>query len=225
MFTGLVEEVGKVVSVSESDAGRRFRIAAKLVLENLKLGASVAVSGACLTVVSIGADWFEVECTLQTLRATRLGAFKPASLVNLERALQLSGRLDGHLVAGHVDGVARVVSVRTEGFARLVTFSVASCLSCFFVEKGSVAVDGVSLTIASMEQLQVPNAPSFSFTVALIPHTMNITTVGDLKVGDEVNIESDLIGKYLLRLLEPAVSHNVNKAPLTAAFLAEHGYA
>lgn len=221
MFSGIIEELGTVGAVSETADGRRLRILAQTVTSELKLGDSVAVSGTCLTVVAAGAGWFDVEAVAQTLRATALGALKTGSRVNLERALKLSDRLGGHLVTGHVDGLATVRSIKTEGFSRLVTFEVDPALAGAFVEKGSVTVDGVSLTVAS---LSAPGGGRFAFTVALIPHTMKVTTLGALKAGDTVNTETDLIGKYVARLLAPGLATNVNKAGLTVGFLAEHGY-
>lgn len=224
MFTGIVEEVGKVVSVSDTAGGRRLKIGASTVTEGLKLGDSIAVNGACLTAVAFGSDWFDVEATRQTLRMTGLGSLSAGSRVNLERALKVSDRLGGHLVTGHVDGMARVASIKNEGFSRLVTFEVDATLAGYFVEKGSVAVDGISLTVAGLGESASGTGGSFTFTVALIPHTMEVTTAGELKAGDQVNIEADLIAKYVARWLEPNLAKNVNKAGLTLGFLTEHGY-
>jgi riboflavin synthase len=221
VFTGIVEEVGRVTAVADSSDGRRIKLAAKVVTGGLKLGDSIAVAGCCLTAVAFGSDWFEVEATHQTLRMTRLGALKTGSAVNLERALRLNDRLGGHLVTGHIDGLARVHSIKTEGFSRLITFEADAALAGLFVEKGSVAIDGISLTVAGLGPV---SSNRFTFTVALIPHTMEVTTVGELTAGSEVNIEADLVAKYVARWLEPSIAGNVNKAGITAGFLAEHGY-
>lgn len=222
MFSGIVEEIGKVLSVSDSGEGRRIKVVAQLVCEGLKLGDSIAVNGACMTVCEFGRNWFFFEATHESLRRTDLGGLKTGDEVNLERALRFSDRLGGHLVSGHVDALARVHSIKQEGFSRLIEFRVERKLAPCFVEKGSVTVDGVSLTVAYIKD--EPAAPDFLFAVALIPHTLSVTTIGQLKVGDQVNIEADLVGKYVARWMEQAVSANINKGGLTASFLTEHGY-
>jgi riboflavin synthase len=225
MFSGIVEETGKILAVADTSEGRRLKIAATTVTSDLELGDSVSVSGTCLTVTERGGEWFQVEATLHTLRVTKLGSLKGGDRVNLERAVRLSDRLGGHLVSGHVDGLGQVRNIETDGFSRLVSFAVDAALAGFFVEKGSVTIDGVSLTVAKFEQPAAGVSPGdFLFTVALIPHTMSVTTLGSLKVGDTVNVEVDLIAKYVARLLEPVCGEKVNKAGITLSFLAEHGY-
>lgn len=225
MFSGIVEETGKILAISDTPDGRRLEIAAATVASDLKLGDSVAVSGTCLTVIATTGNSFQVEVTLQTLRVTKLGALKRGDRVNLERAVRLSDRLGGHLVSGHVDGLGQVRNIETDGFSRLVTFGVDAGLAGFFVEKGSVAVDGVSLTVAGFQQPVGGVCPGdFLFTVALIPHTMSVTTLGSLKVGDTVNVEVDLIAKYVARLLQPLCGDKLNKAGITLSCLAENLY-
>lgn len=222
MFSGIVEEIGKVLSTSDSGGGCRLKIGALVVCQDLKLGDSVAVNGACMTVCQFDKSWFVFEATHESLRRTDLGNLKIGDPVNLERALRFSDRLGGHLVSGHVDALARVQSIREEGFSRIIEFGLDRKLAPYFVEKGSVTVDGVSLTVAFVKD--EPNKAGFVFAVALIPHTLSVTTMGQLKIGDLVNIEADLVGKYVARWMEQALPGNLNKNRLTEAFLSEHGY-
>lgn len=224
MFSGIVEEVGKIVVATDGSGGRTLKIAARTVLGDVKLGDSISCSGCCLTVTGFGSDWFTVEATFETLRRTKLGLLKVGDHLNLERALRVSDRLGGHIVSGHVDAVAKISGVKTEGFSKVWEFSVTSELAPFFVEKGSVTVDGVSLTVASIQSAKTGAQSDFVFTVALIPHTMEITTLGELKVGQQVNIEADLIGKYVARLVGAGWAENINKGGLSLSFLQEHGY-
>jgi riboflavin synthase len=234
LFSGIVEEVGKIIAATDDSGGRRLKIAARTVLSDLKLGDSISCNGVCLTACDFGKDWFAVEATHETLRRTKLGALKTGDSLNLERALKVSDRLGGHLVSGHVDAVAKVTSIKKEGFSSVIEFSVPSELEPFFVEKGSVTIDGVSLTVASLRSAGKAGAfisdgsasheSNFSFTVALIPHTLEITTLGELRVSDKVNIEADLIGKYVARLVSQGYAQNINKGGLSLSFLQEHGY-
>jgi riboflavin synthase len=229
MFTGIVEEVGTLVLAHNTSDGQRLRIGARTVVADLAPGDSVSVSGTCLTACQIGEGWFTAEATQETLRRTKLGSLHPGDAVNLERALRLSDRLGGHLVSGHVDALGTLRSVSPEGFAKVYQFAVPVELSAFFVEKGSVAIDGVSLTVASLAEhpgsgSRASAGDEFVFTVALIPHTLSVTTLGHLKVGDRVNIEADLIGKYVARLMLSEHGGNINKGGLSMSFLAEHGY-
>lgn len=194
MFTGLVEELGRVTAVEGGSAGRRLEIAARRVNDDLVVGASVAVSGCCLTVVARTATGFAVEAVPETLARTTLGRWAAGQPVNLERSLRLDQRLDGHLVQGHVDGVGEVRRVAVEGDGRRVAIAVPEALRRFVAEKGSIAVDGVSLTVARVTEE--------GCEVALIPHTLAVTGLGALAVGDPVNLEVDLLARYLARLLE-----------------------
>lgn len=221
MFSGIVEEIGRISAISDSDDGRRMKIAAKTVLSDVKLGDSISVSGCCLTVTQFTADSFSVDATTETLRRTKLGTLKNGDKVNLERALRFSDRLGGHLVSGHVDALARVSSIKDEGFSRIFEFAVAADLAPFFVEKGSVTIDGISLTVASLKPV---SGSTFAFTIAAIPHTLEVTTLNDLKAGDAINIEADIIGKYVARWMDSTRGQIVNKEGLTTGFLAEHGY-
>lgn len=214
MFSGIVEAVGLVESVSDAGGGMRLRIKAPTILSDAKRGESIAVSGTCLTVVEFGKDWFDVEVTHETLRCTSLGGLKAGNRVNLEKALKLSDRLGGHMVTGHVDTVGRVDEIVDDGFSRLMKFTLDANWSAFFVKKGSVTVEGVSLTVADCASL-TDNSSSggedFWFTVALIPHTMDVTTLGSMKAGDPVNVETDVIARHVVRLLGESYLENLNK--------------
>jgi riboflavin synthase len=222
MFSGIVEEVGKISAVTDSSGGRRLRVAASTVTADVKLGDSISCSGVCLTVVEFGKDWFAVEAVHETLRRTKLGKLKQGDGLNLERALKVSDRLGGHIVSGHVDAVAKVSAMRTEGFGRVYEFTVSAELFPFFVEKGSVTIDGVSLTVAYVAPFN--GGAEFVFAVALIPHTLEVTTLHALKIGDAVNIEADLIGKYVAKLIASGYAQNINKGGLSMQVLQEHGY-
>jgi len=184
MFTGIVEEIGSVAAFE----GTRLRIAAQIVLEDVHLGDSIAVNGCCLTLVEQGDGWWEADVSDETLARTSLRGIKVGSLLNLERSVRLADRLGGHLVQGHVDGVGEVVQPVPDLQVRIPTE-----LMKYVVEKGSITVDGVSLTVVS------PTADTF--TVAIIPHTSEVTTLGTKRPGDRVNIEVDVLAKYVERLL------------------------
>jgi riboflavin synthase len=192
MFTGLVEATGRVASVTPQDGGVRLRVEAPLGV--LTIGESVSVSGACLTVVTAVSDAFEADLTRETVERTKLGRLAPGSRVNLERAVVAGARLGGHLVQGHVDGTARVRSITPEGEARRVEIECPRELSRYVAEKGSVSLDGVSLTVNAVA------GPVFS--LMLIPHTLAVTTLGELAPGTELNLEVDLVARYVERLTQ-----------------------
>ncbi len=194
MFTGIVEEIGVVRRIERIGDAARLDVSARTTLEDTDIGASVAVSGACLTVVSTDAYGVAFELGPETLARTTLGRLEPGDRVNLERPLRLGGALGGHLVLGHVDGVATVEAVaRVESTARVRMGYADRSLDALMIPQGSVAVDGVSLTVAALG--------SGWFEVMLIPHTLSATTLGTVKVGEVVNIEADVIGKYVVRAL------------------------
>lgn len=193
MFTGIVAEVGRVIGCEQTDRGSRLTIEAPGVTEDLEVGDSVAVNGICLTAVAVEPPGFRVEAVAETLSRTNLGEAVEGSLVNLERPVRLGGRLDGHVVQGHVDGVGVVLGIQPEGDSRRVALSVPEELERYLVYKGSVAVDGVALTVTAVT--------GGSFEVALIPHTLASTTLGSWKVGDKANIEVDILAKYVEKLL------------------------
>ncbi len=212
MFTGIVEGLGKVVKKTPFAGGVRLEIEAPFDLGETNLGDSIAVNGVCLTVVSKTGACFEVDISPETLRRTTLGHLVPGVQVNLERALRLGDRLGGHLVSGHVDGVGEVVWRQEKGDFIFFRVSLPSGLSRYVIEKGSIAIDGISLTVNSLQGAEVE--------LAIIPHTAKLTTMGFRRPGDKVNIEVDLIGKYVERLLRPYQG----PSRLTEAFLREHGF-
>jgi riboflavin synthase len=193
MFTGLVDDVGVIERVARTTAGRRLRITCAY--EDLAEGESVAVNGACLTIVEPGRRWLEVAAIETTLGRTTIGDWREGRRVNHERAMRADGRFGGHLVLGHVDGVARVHQVSRVGDATLVDLAVDSELSDLMVPHGSLTVDGVSLTVN-----ELPSGGTVQ--VSLIEHTLHHTTLGSLTMGDRVHVEADIIGKYVRRLLE-----------------------
>jgi riboflavin synthase len=194
MFTGLVEELGRVQSVEERPAGRRFWIGASRVLEDARVGDSISCSGCCLTAVAVEPGRFAVEAVPETLRLTTLADWRAGTAINLERSLRLSDRLGGHLVQGHVDGVGEVRARTPEGDGARVTIALPASLARFVAHKGSLAVDGVSLTVAGLTDS--------GCEIAYIPHTLAMTSAGSYVPGSRVNLEVDLLARYLARLLE-----------------------
>ncbi len=194
MFTGIVEEIGTVEKVTPVSHGLHFRIAASRVLEDLVPDNSISVSGVCLTATKVGSSFFEATAVEETIKKSTLGEIRSGDKVNLERAMRLSDRMGGHIVQGHVDGMGRVLSFVLNGESRLLEIEISGDLSKYTVEKGSIAVDGVSLTIARLQGRRV--------TISLIPHTLSRTTLGFLRTGDRVNVEVDFIGKYVERFLQ-----------------------
>lgn len=203
MFTGLVEERGRVAGIEERPDGRRFRIDAPLVASDARVGDSIAVSGCCLTVIAADAGGFSIEAVPETLRRTTLGAWRMGDGVNLERSLKLDQRLGGHIVQGHVDGVGVIREVAPEGDGRRVRIEIPETLRGYVAEKGSLTVDGISLTVAGLE----PDGCE----IAYIPHTLAVTTAGGYRAGDRVNLEVDLMARYVARLLE--TSGRLEKLP------------
>lgn len=189
MFSGIVEEMGRVKAVK----GKKLLIQARKVLEETKVGDSINLNGACLTIISVDKDGFTVELMPETLRRTNLGQLRPGDLVNLERALPYGGRIGGHLVQGHIDGIGRIISIIREGRSMTLRISTPFQLMPYIVEKGFIAVEGVSLTVVEVKDT--------SFTVSLVPYTIENTNLGKKKVGDLVNLEVDIVGKYVEKLL------------------------
>lgn len=194
MFAGIVEEMGAVKSLEKTLAGTRLTILASAVMDDLPIGASISVDGACLTIVKRDDKEFTVDVSPETLGVTTLGRLSAGSPVNLERAMKLNERIGGHLVAGHVDGVGAVRERRQEGNGIVLTIEAPPEVHRYCIPKGSITMDGVSLTINEVS--------GRSFSVMIIPHTARVTTLGLKQAGDSVNLESDLIGKYVERLLQ-----------------------
>jgi riboflavin synthase len=194
MFTGIVEEIGAITTLDKTLAGTRVTILASTVMGDLKIGDSVSVNGTCLTVVSRSERDFSVEMSPETLSVTTLGSMAVGTPVNLERAMKLNERIGGHLVAGHVDGVGVIRNRRQESNMIIFVIEAPRAILRYCVGKGSITVDGISLTINEVGE--------HSFSIAIIPHTAKVTTLGLKQVNDPVNLESDLIGKYVERLLQ-----------------------
>jgi riboflavin synthase len=197
MFTGIVEELGRVRRVERRAGGARFEFDAETVLGDVEVGASIAVNGCCVTVIEWGDGWWAADAVTESLERTALGALRPGDPVNLERPIRLSDRLGGHIVQGHVDAVGHVESREAlpDG-SNLVRFSASPGLLRYMVEKGSITVDGVSMTVTSVDD--------DGFGVAVVPHTLAVTTLGVKEPGDPVNVEVDVLAKYVERLLNGA---------------------
>ncbi len=217
MFTGLIETIGTLTAVSPRGANRVFRMRPDTLLAGLRIGDSVALDGYCQTITALSGDTFEVEVSPETLAVTTAAARKAGDRLNVERAMQIGDRLGGHLVAGHVDGVGRIAAMRGEGGFTVVRVEAPETVLRYCVPKGSVALDGISLTINAVDER--------AFEIGIIPHTWSSTTLANRRVGDEVNLEADLIGKYVERLLAVRLG---DKPPapggIDANFLAEHGF-
>lgn len=215
MFTGIIEELGKVKKLEKTEKSAQIMIQASLVNQDLQIGDSIAVNGVCLTIVAFTPQQITAQVMAETLTRTTLGMLKPGDQVNLERALTLSTRLGGHLVSGHVDGTGKIMRIRQEGIAQVITISYPQELDKYLAIKGSVAIDGISLTLVG--------ARDGELQLSLIPHSLDMTTLGFKKPGDWVNIEIDLLARYLERLLE-AKKEEKKEGPINAAFLAENGF-
>ncbi|MGO9602370.1 MAG: riboflavin synthase [Candidatus Binataceae bacterium] len=193
MYTGIIEDLGTVVSLKPSPEGAVLTVKTALPIARIHIGDSISFNGVCVTIVSKARGRISADLSAETLRRSTLGDLKPGDRVNLERCLTLGKLINGHLVAGHVDGVARIVSIKPEGDSKLFTFEAPASETRYIVEKGSVALDGISLTCFGIKGRQ--------FSVALIPHTLKVTTLGSRKAGDKVNFESDMLVKYVEKML------------------------
>jgi len=208
MFTGLVEEIGQIAAVESLGASRRFTIRAEKILDDAKIDDSICVSGVCLTVVARAANTFQVQAVDETLRKTALGNLRQNDRVNLERALRPTDRLGGHFVQGHVDGIAPIVDLIPQAAGQLLVVELSQDLWRYVIPHGSITLDGVSLTVARLEEPRI--------TLALIPHTLAQTTLGERRRGDCLNVETDLLGKYVERLLQTRANDGLTNAKLNA---------
>lgn len=215
MFTGIIEELGIVRTLRLLPESGQLTLEGNKVLKETQIGDSIAINGVCLTVVRLSEHEFTVDVMAETLVKTNLAELKSGSRVNLERALQLQTRLGGHLVSGHVDGIGNIRRITPWGIAQVYEITAPPNLLSYILPKGSIAIDGISLTVIDVEAAY--------FTVSLIPHTSKETTLGLKGIGDSVNLETDLIGKYVARFMGLRTNAN-NKQDLSLGFLAEHGF-
>ncbi len=202
MFTGIIEEMGSVNALRHEAGAARLAVSASTVLEGTASGDSICVNGVCLTVVDMDKSGFSADVAVETLKVTNLGELKTGARVNLERALQLSARIGGHLVSGHVDAVGRIRERRQEGNGWRIFIDAPDTVLRYVIKKGSIAIDGISLTVADVDKK--------GFSIAMIPHTAKLTTLGFKSAGDSVNLEADIIGKYVERLLSGRVESGVS---------------
>lgn len=214
MFTGLIEELGTIAAIQNGAKSSILTIKAHEVLKDVKLGDSIATNGVCLTVTSFSSTSFSVDVMPETLRRSNLGQLKVGSIVNLERALRLGDRLGGHMVSGHIDGIGTITHLEKDDNAIWYTLSAAPSILKYIIEKGSVALDGISLTVAAVDQ--------HTFRVSIIPHTLAMTSLKSKHVGDAINIECDAFGKYVERITQ--FNEPAKKQTLDLAFLKEHGF-
>lgn len=212
MFTGIIEELGTINSISKNPASAVLTINASTVLEDVHMGDSIAVNGVCLTVTSFTDTSFTADVMHETLIRSSLGALRPGSKVNLERAMSADGRFGGHIVSGHIDGTGRITDIKKDDNAVWYTISAPPDILRYIVEKGSIAIDGISLTVAYVD--------SRCFKVSIIPHTSANTTLALRKPGDTVNLENDCIGKYVEKLLQPYQK----TGNITREFLLQNGF-
>jgi riboflavin synthase len=215
MFTGLVEEIGKIQSVVSSTSSAKITIKCSKVLQEINLGDSISTNGVCLTVTEFSSTSFTVDVMAETIRRSNLKSLRSGDEINLERALRLQDRLGGHIVSGHIDGVGIISNYEKEDNAVWITITTSSEILKYIVQKGSITIDGVSLTVAYVDEKL--------FKVSIIPHTKEVTTLLNKKLGDEVNLECDIIGKYIEKLLLSKEQAPI-KSGIDFNFLSEHGF-
>ncbi|WP_096201041.1 riboflavin synthase [Bacillus sp. FJAT-45350] len=216
MFTGIIEELGTIEKMSQTGDSIVMTIKGKKVLTDTNLGDSIAVNGVCLTVTSFTSSEFTVDLMPETVKNTSLRMLGRGSKVNLERAMAANGRFGGHFVSGHVDGVGEIVSKKSLDNAVYFEIKVPEELRQYFIQKGSVALDGTSLTVFGVTDNTI--------TVSIIPHTLTETLMGEKGIGDIVNLECDVIGKYIEQFISRRFDNNANKSNITSSFLEEHGF-
>ncbi len=212
MFTGIIEEVGTVKEVCRNGNNSFIRIQAKKVLSDVNIGDSIAVNGVCLTVTKLDSSIFQADVMNETLSRSSLESLRTGSPVNLERAMSANGRFGGHIVLGHIDGTGTIINIKNDGIAVWYTVKTSDSIMRYIVEKGSIAIDGISLTVVEVSK--------DNFSVSIIPHTAGQTILSAKKIGDIVNLENDIIGKYVEKLISPAKSDSV----IDMTFLAERGF-
>lgn len=215
MFTGIIEEIGEIETVERGRQSAVLHIKCSEVLEGTRIGDSIAVNGVCLTVTALHAGGYQADVMAETLDRSSLGTLRRGSRVNLERAMAADGRFGGHIVSGHIDDTGVIKSIQCDETAVWYRISTSSRILRYVVEKGSVTIDGISLTVAKVTQED--------FSVSIIPHTQEHTILADKRAGDIVNIETDIIGKYVEKLLRPNDPAQ-KESRLTLEFLAEHGF-
>ena len=215
MFTGIVEEMGEILQIERGSESAVLHIRCKRVLENTKIGDSIAVNGVCLTVTSMSGDSYTADVMAETMSRSSLGTLKRGSRVNLERAMAADGRFGGHIVAGHIDGTGKVSKISRDETAVWYTIAASPEILRYIVEKGSITIDGISLTVATVTNRDL--------SVSIIPHTQQNTVLADRRIGDMVNLETDIIGKYVEKLLQPREPEQ-KESNITMEFLAEHGF-
>lgn len=216
MFTGIIEEVGQVLQIQKGAKSAKLTLGAKKILADVHLGDSIAVNGVCLTVVNFTPTSFTADVMSETLHRSALGGLQKGSQVNMERAMAANGRFGGHIVSGHIDGVGQVANKKKDDNAVWVTIETTPNVLRYIVEKGSIAIDGISLTVAYVD--------SSCFKVSLIPHTGKETTLLGKAVGEAVNLECDVVGKYVEKLMQPKTEEAPKEKGLTMGFLMEHGF-
>ena len=216
MFTGIVEEVGTLKAIQKGAHSAALTIQADKILTDIHIGDSIAVNGVCLTATAFTPKSFTADVMHETLNRTGLAALRPGSHVNLERAMAANGRFGGHIVAGHVDGVGRISDIQRDDNAIWYTIRAGENILRYVVEKGSITIDGISLTVARVDR--------DSFAISAIPHTVAVTVLSERRVGDSVNLETDIIGKYVEKLLQPRETEQAPKSCLTRDFLSKYGF-
>lgn len=215
MFTGLIEEVGEIQGIRRGQRSCVLTVGCKIVLEDAKIGDSIAVNGVCLTVTSLGGSYYTADVMSETMNRSSLGQLAAGSKVNLERAMPANGRFGGHIVSGHIDGTGTVQSIIPDDNAVWYTIAARPEVLRYIVEKGSITIDGISLTVAYVDES--------CFKVSIIPHTQQVTALRDRRVGDLVNLECDIIGKYVEKLMIPQKEEK-KESKITEAFLREYGF-
>lgn len=224
MFTGIIESFGTIKRIESNGEGKILHIGCDLDLSRSKIGDSIAVNGACLTAVNLGKSDFKVDMAPETVARTTFKQMGQGTRVNIERALRLSDRIDGHLVSGHIDGTGTIASVARNANAVIICVAVDEALAADMIEKGSVAIDGISLTINQISQ----KGSKTEFQVSVIPHTAQITTIGLKRAGDKVNIETDMLGKYVRKILmgggHSKDADGRNNSDISMALLAKNGF-